>query len=153
MGSNYDRDGMNARSAMQSTSKVPPYWEPGLELRGYPFRTWIQDLSLWAAATEVPERAMAATVAQRVGGVAKVLVREIPTDHLMNGRPCNGYNAPPVSGMQIIVTALERRYGAQETETSVASVIDLWTFRRLPRETIDDAMTRFEVIKARAEDL
>ena len=25
-----------------STSKVPPFWEPSLELRGYPFRVWLQ---------------------------------------------------------------------------------------------------------------
>ena len=29
-----------------STSKIPPYWEPKLEQNGYPFRIWLQDVSL-----------------------------------------------------------------------------------------------------------
>ena len=36
-----------------STSKIPPFWEPTLELRGYPFRVWLQDLDVWAAGIEV----------------------------------------------------------------------------------------------------
>ena len=29
-----------------STSKILPFWEPTLELKGYPFRVWLQDLDV-----------------------------------------------------------------------------------------------------------
>ena len=57
-----------------ATSKVPPYWEPGLELRGYPFRTWLQDLDVWAAGTELHEEQRTPAVAQRLGGAAKAFI-------------------------------------------------------------------------------
>ena len=64
-----------AQLAQQSTSKVPPYWEPSLELRGYPFRVWLQDISIWAAGTELNEELQAPAVAQRLGGTARDIVR------------------------------------------------------------------------------
>ena len=53
---------VDAASAMQSTSKVPPYWEPSLERRGYPMRTWIQDIGIWATATELQQEQIAGVV-------------------------------------------------------------------------------------------
>ena len=41
-----DPAGHSAHTAQQSSSKVPPYWSPELELRGYPFRTYVQDVNL-----------------------------------------------------------------------------------------------------------
>ena len=70
-----DTTGQSAQTAMQSSSKIPPYWSPELELRGYPFRTWVQDVNLWMASTELNEQSIAGAVAQRLGGVARSLVR------------------------------------------------------------------------------
>ena len=42
---------MTAAVAMLSHSKVPPYWTPDLERRGYPFRVWVQDVGVRAAST------------------------------------------------------------------------------------------------------
>eukprot|EP00973_Karenia_brevis_P051027 7085791-Karenia_brevis.AAC.1 len=33
-----------AELAQQSTSKVPPFWSPELELKEYPLRIWKQDI-------------------------------------------------------------------------------------------------------------
>lgn len=35
----------------QSTSKVPLYWDPPLELRGQPSHIWRQDVNVWRAGT------------------------------------------------------------------------------------------------------
>ena len=43
--------GMSAEMAQQSTSKIPPYWTPELELKGYPFRIWRKDTEMWAASS------------------------------------------------------------------------------------------------------
>ena len=63
-----------------STSKVPPYWEPALELRGYPFRVWIEDLDVWAAGTELAAELQAPAVVQRLGGGCSGLDPGSPND-------------------------------------------------------------------------
>ena len=67
-GSTYQRTGYE--SFGHSTSKVPPYWEPSLKLKGYPFRVWLQDLDVWSAGAELADQLVAPAVAQRLGGGA-----------------------------------------------------------------------------------
>eukprot|EP00973_Karenia_brevis_P019304 2646782-Karenia_brevis.AAC.1 len=62
-----------AELAQQSTSKVPPFWSPELELKGYPFRVWKQDIEVCKA------------IIQRLGGAARVLARTIPRDMSTRG--------------------------------------------------------------------
>jgi hypothetical protein len=65
----------NSRSpedpAQVSTSKLPPYWEPSLELNGYPFKRWLADIYTWSAETELEEEIQAPAVAQRLGGTCQ----------------------------------------------------------------------------------
>ena len=61
-----------------STSKGRPFWEPSLELRGYPFSVWLQDLDVWAAGTELHQEQQAPAVVQRLGGAARELARGVP---------------------------------------------------------------------------
>ena len=93
-----------------STSKIPPYWEPALELRGYPFRVWLQDLDVWAAGTELQQEQQAPAVVQRLGGAARDLARAVPTTQLRDGRvdPVTGV---VTSGLAMLVQGLERRFG------------------------------------------
>ena len=67
-----------------TSSKVPPYWDESLS-RNTPFCIWIADLRLWAAATELPEGRIGPSIALRLGGTARALVREIPTDQFVGG--------------------------------------------------------------------
>ena len=69
-----------------STSKIPPFWEPALELAGYPFRTWLLDANLWSGGTELALELQAPAVAQRLGGTARDLVRQVPVAELRDGR-------------------------------------------------------------------
>ena len=64
---------VDAEVAAQSTSKTPPYWEPGLERRGYPFAKYLTDVGIWSAGTELHESRMGAVVAQRLGGVVELV--------------------------------------------------------------------------------
>ena len=93
-----------------STSKIPPYWEPALEQRGYPFRTWLQDLDIWSAGTELDEELKAPAVAQRLGGAARALVREVPAGELRDGRWDMAVGAQE-TGMTLLVRGLTRRFG------------------------------------------
>ena len=76
----------NRSSNPTLTSKVPPYWEPRYEQAGYPFRIWLQDVNLWSGGTELAPELQAPAVAQRLGGTARDLVRQVPVAELREGR-------------------------------------------------------------------
>ena len=131
-------------------SKVPPYWEPALELRGYPYRAWLQDLDVWAAGTELQAEQQAPAVVQRLGGAARELARSVPTQQLRDGRvdPLTGQQ---VTGMTMLVQGLTRRFGQFAVETSTRCIIDLLGFRRRPTESIDEALARFETLRGQVQ--
>ena len=129
-----------------STSKVPPYWEPSFEKRGYPFKVWVKDLHVWASGSELAEELRAPAVAQRVGGAARDLVREVPTNELRDGR-----TDPPTryqdSGLTLVIRGLSRRFGQFAIETSTECIISMLTFRRQSTENVDEALSRFEALR------
>ena len=133
-----------------STSKIPPYWEPKLELTGYPFRVWLQDLDVWAAGTELQQEQQAPAVVQRLGGAARELARAVPTTQLRDGRvdPVTGV---VTSGLAMLVQGLERRFGQFAVETSTRVIIDLLGFRRRAAESIDEALARFETARSQVQ--
>ena len=100
-----------AQLAQQSTSKVPPYWDPSLELRGYPFRVWLQDINIWAAGTELIPQLQAPAVAQRLGGTARDLVREVPASELREGRYDGATGTQLLTGLELLLQGLNRRHG------------------------------------------
>ena len=112
-----------------STSKVPPYCEPSLELRGYPFRVWLQDLDVWAAGTELHQEQQAPAVAQRLGGDARQLARGVPTTQLRDGRTDITIGVA-TTGLTMLAQGLERRFGQFAIETSTRVIIDLLGVRR-----------------------
>ena len=146
---------MDAERAMQSTSKVPPYWARYLEHRGYPFRIWLTDVGIWASSTELAAESQGGAVTQRLGGVARNLERQIHPGVLRNGCAEVGADGQPMwlTGLEVILRGLVRRYSEMEVETSIGAIIDLLTFQRLSGAPVDDMLGRVEIIKARAEEL
>ena len=146
--------GWNSRQGFESfghsTSKIPPYWEPSLELKGYPFRVWMQDLDVWSAGTELQSELVAPAVVQRLGGAARELVRAVPASELRDGRHDLATGAI-TSGLQLVVRGLERRFGAFAVETSTRVIIDLLGFNRRSAESIDEALARFETLKGHVQ--
>ena len=68
---------------------------------------------------------------------------------LLQGRP--GLNGGQVSGPEIIVQGLVRKFGQFEVERSIVAIIELLTFRR-GHESIDEAISRFDVLKSKANN-
>ena len=154
-GSRYNEDGhgglrLNADTAMQSTTKTPPAWDPRLEKRGSPFRIWLLDLAIWRNGCEIQEERHGALVAQRLGGVAKVLARHIPPEAIRNGVI---YQGQPQSGFNVLIRGLSRRFGGYAEETAQHAIVELLSFRRLGDESIDDALGRLETLKAIATEV
>ena len=133
-----------------STSKIPPYWEPRYEQAGYPFRIWLQDVNLWSGGTELPLELQAPAVAQRLGGTARDLVRQVPVAELRDGRldPITG---AVETGLSILLRGLERRHGGFAVETSTRCIIELLQFKRRGSESIDEALSRFETCRQQTQ--
>ena len=138
--------------ALLGSTKIPPYWGPELE-RTYPFRVWCQDLNIWAQSTELEERKLGAAVAGRLGGVARALAREMPVENLRDGATVGTPpNQTTLNGMELLVRALAKRFGPLSFEVAFTSMTEYLGFRRSPQESIDQALTRWEILKMRAQD-
>ena len=138
---------IDAETAMQSTTKVPPAWDPRLEKRGYPFRIWMLDVATWRVGAEIPENRQGAAVAQRRGGVAKVHARHIPPTSLRDGAVVGGQQ---IDGLGILLRGLTRRFGGFQEETAQHAIVELLSFRRVGSESVDDAIGRFETLHSTA---
>ena len=135
-----------------ATGKVPPAWSSENDAH-YSFRVWLQDLTLWASATDVPEVRQASTVGLRLTGVAKTVVREMQADTLTNGvwqADANGVQVQVRTGLQQLVRELSRRFAPLEQEAQLQAVSDFMLFKRSGSEPVDDVVTRFEIARYRA---
>ena len=126
--------------AQEGTHRIPPYWAPNLD---YIFRDWERDVRNWVRLTDLDETQHGGAVYQRLGGVAKMLAREIPDDVIANGQ--NGRK-----GLDILIDALRGRWGGQRQSKQQELQSAYENFTIAPGEDYDDAITRFDVIRTRA---
>ena len=135
------------------TSRIPPAWAPEME-RTYSFAQYIGDIMIWAAATDIDEARIAPTVALRLQGSAKLVVREMDPNMLINGVLLPNADpmlpAVPITGLQYVMRQLRRRYAPLEQETQIQSISDLFHFRKFSSETTDELIARFELCIHRA---
>jgi hypothetical protein len=66
------------------THRAPPAWSPEGD-RHYSFQQYTQDVLLRAAATDIEPQRIGPTVAMRLQGSAKIVVRELDPNILANG--------------------------------------------------------------------
>ena len=67
--------GVNGAAAdSNGTHRIPPWWQPNSE---YAWRDYERDLENWLALTDLDPSVHGNAVFQRLGGMAKVLAREI----------------------------------------------------------------------------
>ena len=137
-----------------ATGRVPPSWNLENEAK-YPLRYWRQDLEVWAASTDLPEIRHGPCTALRISGVAKLVVREIPTETLVNGGIIIDDQGAQVqlSGLGMLIRILEKRYGAAPQEVQVHSISELFQFSRSSNESTDSVIARFEILLHRAEGI
>ena len=134
-----------------ANGRVPPTWSLERD-KYYPLRTYIQDLEMWSAATDMQEERMAPAVVLRLTGAARNIVREVPVDLLRDGQDfidANGQQAHR-TGLQVLVRLLQQRYGALPQEQQIFAVSELMTFHRLHHETTDEMIARWDVVMFRA---
>ena len=132
-----------------ATIKVPPAWSIERN-QHYTLRSWISDLILWSAATDVEPRRMGAIAALQVSGSAKELVREIPPETLANGG-IDPVTNQQLTGLMMLVQTLARRYMPLDQEVTTRAISDFMNFDRIPGESIDALLVRFDVLRVRAQ--
>eukprot|EP00971_Amphidinium_carterae_P292035 5797397-Amphidinium_carterae.1 len=134
--------------------KIPPAWDPSWETR-YSFRQWHRDILLWAAATDVPTQAQAAAICMRLGGAAKELTKELDMNIIQNGMVVDlgdGNGPVQLNGVAVVLRGLSKRFAPADGEQSVRALANVMSFQVLPNESIDEVLSRFEVVLSRASD-
>ncbi|CAK0910539.1 unnamed protein product, partial [Prorocentrum cordatum] len=85
---NYVTDGIETNTLhVQGTHRIPPAWQPGAD---YTFRDWERDVTNWIRLTDLQADQIGGTIYQRVSGLAKTLLRDIPDNVISygaDGRP------------------------------------------------------------------
>ena len=128
--------------------KSPPYWGPELEAT-YPFKYWERDVGLWAASTDVEESKQGPLLAARLGGMARALAHTMPIQQLQYGAAVGGQQ---LTGIELLLRGLGRRFAPFVGETSARAMIEFLGFRRSQGESIDEAISRWELLDLRATD-
>jgi hypothetical protein len=131
----------------RATHREPPYWAPGDELRR-PFRDWVQDLVLWTIRTDLQPAQQCAAIIQRLGGAARELARTLTPAEVFAGGDINGQQVDPVT---YLLHGLTVRFAPLDDEGRLRAANELLTFSRRQGENVDDLVSRFEVVRARAQ--
>jgi len=137
----------------QTSSKTPPPWAPDMQWY-YPLRRYAKDLLLWSAQTDLNARQQGPAMILQLGGGARALADEIQVTDAIDGVNADwgdGRGLTHHSGLHVVLRQLAGRYGELEIESVLRTLIDFMSFRRIPHEDIDQALTRFDILYSRAE--
>ena len=136
------QNAINAEHLAVANGKVPPGWSPERD-KEYPFRHYVSDVLLWAAATDLQADKTGPACALRIGGSAKTLIREMDPAMLINGQ--GGRN-----GLEFLLHTLARRYAPLAQESEVHSLSEFFTMCRNPGESTDEFLSKFQILYQRA---
>ena len=144
---------INDLNLQVASGRIPPSWSPDHD-RSYPFRFFVADLKLWSLSTDLDPVRQGPAVALRLGGAAKSLARDFDPVALSDGTavqdPATG-NIIRRTGLECLVSALERRFAPLEQELEIFSISEFLQFHKLGGEGIDESISRYEQLKYRAE--
>ena len=150
-GGHHHRGGMELPSLQGGSFnyRIPPSWSPENE-SNYSFRAFATDLTLWTMLTDLQEHQQAASLIMRLGGTAREVARTLSIQEITQGGP------HPVTGQQLapvayIIAGLEMRYAQLADETRLAAVSEFMAFSRRPNETINELLTRYDLVRQRAQ--
>jgi hypothetical protein len=139
------------------TTKNPPKWsnEWGTE---YPYETWEKDVLRWCrGGTELQEHQLGSAIALGLGGDARNYARELDDDLLVKGRPGG---ADPLTGITVMIPgylclleSLRNKFAMLPQEQMIQSITHFLQFTRQQGESTDQAISRYEILRYRAETL
>jgi len=109
-------------------------------------RTWLRDIQLWIASTELDAAKHGPTIAMRLTGAARDHAREIDVQTLISGDPSQN-----LTGAEVLLRALKSRFSPLEQELQLYAAHELMAFRRQAHESIDEMLSRYELVVKRAQ--
>ena len=124
----------------QGTHRIPPSWTPGTE---YTWRDFERDVANWVRLTDLHEEQHGPAMFQRLGGMAKVLAREIPENVIAEG--VEGMKGVQRPGTVVLMDALRQRWGGEAQNRQLELLAAYENFQAMPREDYEDVITRFDV--------
>ena len=101
-------------------SKVPPAWSPEVQ-ETYRVVDWETDVHTWTLATDIPPAQQGPTLALRIGGEARTLVRQVNPQMLSQG--VNIRDGQGIfmffTGVQVVVRIITRRLGPDDEDRNI----------------------------------
>ena len=137
MGANPTESG-DPRQWQRGNLRNPPAWNPELQQR-YPFRHWMHDVLAWSQYTGLGDHQKGPALELVLDGRARELVREIPLEHKTRGAMYDAGDGQGVRhwpGLDFIMLAFSHNFAHLDEEEPSRQMIELWTFRRCPGESI-----------------
>ena len=115
-----------------ATLKTPPSWSHE-QSHNYSLRSWLSDIAVWSAATDVEVERQAAAAVLQIHGMTRDLVREIPAGHMRDGIWEGNIHVP---GLMLVCRTLAQRFAPLESEIQTRTMSEMMNFQRLPSESI-----------------
>ena len=110
-----------------------------------------RDILLWTVAnSDLEPHRQAALVLQQLRGGARELTRDLPVNVIMNGALLNGIQ---VDAVTYIMNLLAERYGQLGEELRLKVIKEFMDFDWKSHESIDELLTRFEIVRNRAMEM
>ena len=137
----------NSMPYMQSTTKIPPGWSEEIAAK-YPFRKWLEQLTLWCSSTKLEPHKIGPAIALRLGGTAYQIAIAMSKRAARN--PSNGVVGNCLQygeemdfgdgmgychrgGYDILIYELSRKFGQLEQESVLNVLMDFFPIQERPR--------------------
>ena len=131
-----------------ASGKIPPAWGPERE-RDYAFRFYESDTMLWTLATDLPVAQHGPSLALRLTGAARDLVREVDANTLVNGQVIADPNVPggqrQITGVEALLRILRRRFAPLDQENQLFALSEFFNFAKMAHEDTDQLVSRYEL--------
>jgi len=126
--------------------RIPPGWSPEQE-SSYSFRAYMTDIAMWIMLTDLRPYQQCAAIIMRLGGAAREMARMVTPQEMTTGGVVNGVAVDPVT---YLLGSLHARFADLEEESRLASMTEMLAFTRLPGESINALLARYETVRQRA---
>ena len=127
-----------------NNAQLPPRWEPGGSTS---FRSWTQDLMIWAISSDLEIHQQVALVVSQLGGAARQIAHTPTPAEIYTGGMVGGQHLDPLA---YLLHGLGSRFGPLDDEVRPRSAQDLLNFSRRAGESTDAILSRFDIVRQRA---
>ena len=142
-----------------ASGDAPPIWSPEMSLdTSYPYtlEEYMFDVSRWMAATKVAAERQGPMIALALGGAARTLADNIPTELLASGSVADlgdGLGAVQRSGPKLLMIALGRQFPSDKESIMLRTGLEFFSFCPRQGETVQIIFLRFDTMLDKANQL